>query len=60
MTLAALISLRIWSKNALGVALERQMKSFLLISSFSLPQKPRSIKIVKYWIENAISLKTKT
>ena len=60
MTLAAVISLRVRSKNAQGVALEQQMRRFQLISSFSLPQKPRSIKIAKYWIENAISLKTKT
>ena len=60
MTLAAVISLRVRPKNAQGVALEQQMRRFQLISSFSLPQKPRSIKIAKYWIENAISLKTKT
>lgn len=30
-----------------------------MIGAFSLPQKPRSIKLAKYCIENTISLKTK-
>ena len=49
----------IWLKNALGAAKRSMMRRFLVIGAFSLAQKPRSIKLAKYCIENTISLKTK-